>query len=78
MGIKSTNKCEHCETVDFIEHMFIHCQLIKGYWNHVFKLIFDYTGVQFQNTESNIVLGLLHVQNTTKNYAITNIANHIL
>ena len=39
MGIKTTNKCDNCNEIDFIEHMFVTCNRLKLYWAYVQRLI---------------------------------------
>ena len=33
--------CELCNTVENYMHMFIHCKRLRGYWEEIFKRIFD-------------------------------------
>ena len=78
MGIKDSQNCDHCGIVDYIEHMFVHCQLLKGYWEYVFRIIQAYTETNYQCTETNILLGITTKENTYSQEKRNGIANHIL
>ena len=57
LGIKNTELCEHCGVKDFIEHMFIHCSLIKNFWQYVFNTICFKTSIRFPMNDCNILFG---------------------
>ena len=77
MKIRQTINCDHCGVVDFIEHMFIECKLLKGYWELVFDTIYDYTSKRFPKTNSNILIGFpLNLEGYE--HKEINSANHIM
>ena len=76
MGISQSELCDHCGAKDVIEHMFIYCKLLNGFWDRVFNEIFLYTSCKFEKSDSNILFGLKYCQNISN--SDTNIANHIL
>ena len=77
MGIKNTELCDICGVKDFIEHMFIHCAILKGFWKKVFHLISIYTNENFPISDNNILFGLNYESfKCIKNKIDT--ANHIL
>ena len=77
MKIKDTENCDYCDVKEYIEHMFIHCKKLWGFWDHVFRTIFHYTNKKFTANEADILLGFSPKYQGYKNTDI-NIANHIL
>ena len=77
MGIKETELCEICGVTDFIEHMFIHCTQLKGFWKKVFQLIQNYTNEKFPISDNNILFGF-NYENLKATKRKINTANHIL
>ena len=77
MGIRNSDLCEHCGVKDYIEHMFVHCTLLKDYWKLIFDLIYQKCRTRFPATEGNILFGF-----GTEVYAESkkcrDVANHIL
>ena len=39
MKIKSNNKCDYCENVDFIEHALISCERLNSFWHNICEWI---------------------------------------
>ena len=76
MGLRASELCDHCGLKDVIEHMFIHCEVLNGFWDKVFKTIFLFTNVHFDRSDFSILFGFAYNSNIRKNK--TNIANHIL
>ena len=77
MGIKESDACEICNEKDYIEHMFVHCTALTGFWNAVSSCINGYTGTYFQLTTPEILFGIAYSKrNLTKN--IIDKINHIL
>ena len=77
MGIKNTELCDICGVKDYIEHMFVNCALLKGFWKKVFQLIHIYTKEKFPISENNILLGL-NYESFKCSKSKVDTANHIL
>ena len=77
MGIKGTELCEICGVTDFIEHMFIHCKLVEGFWKKVFQIIHNYTNEKFPLSDNTILFGFNYETHKIVKRKI-NTANHIL
>ena len=58
MKIKNTDNCDYCGAVDYVEHMFIHCPRLRGFWEMIFNMILARTGVRVDRTDSNILFGI--------------------
>ena len=59
MKIKSSKLCDSCGVADYIEHFFIHCNLLLGFWKIVENTIRQYTNItNIHLTEENILLGV--------------------
>ena len=59
MKIKSSELCDSCGVADYIEHFFIHCNLLLGFWKIVENTIRQYTNItNIHLTEENILLGV--------------------
>ena len=77
MGIRNNDYCDTCKVKDYIEHMFIYCENLTGFWEHVRRYIHFSTGVNVELNDSNILLGILpSLLNISKTKA--NTINHIL
>ena len=77
MGLKDSDQCEHCGDTDYIEHMFIHCPRLNGFWSSVFQTIHTRINVSFPMTDTNILLGI-DAEGKDINKNKINIANHII
>ena len=71
MGIKSSELCEACGVPDFVEHMFIHCSRLRGFWKDVFQMIVTFTNRRFPMTDTNILLGIKDNEIGAKNSEFT-------
>ena len=76
MGIKKSENCDFCGEKDFVEHMFIYCSKINAFWEKISSLICILTGVKFDLSPSDILLGISSDKNKLKKQI--NIANHII
>ena len=77
MKIRESELCETCRTKDYIEHFFVNCKLLRGFWSHVQNTILEITNSHYILTEQTILMGLeksAYRASSTK----TDIANHIL
>ena len=78
MKIKATEKCETCGVTDHIEHFFIKCELLNGFWKSVENTIRKYTNINHITlTEENILLGIDATEKMTTNQYLGCI-NHII
>ena len=77
MGIKETELCDFCGEKDVIEHMFIHCSRLKGFWTMVMCTIFSRTNIRVEITDHNILFGISRTDPKTKTSDL-NIVNHII
>ena len=57
MKIKENNLCESCQVRDYIEHFFVHCKLLNGFWSFVKNKILSETNIPVNLTEENILFG---------------------
>ena len=76
MGIKNSDNCDFCGKKDFVEHMFVNCPKLNGFWEKISSIIYTYTQVSFNLSIPNILLGLSPNKHISKKQ--TNIANHII
>ena len=77
MGIKDSDLCEFCNERDIIEHMFINCKLLNGFWADVFQTIYIHTNERFPQTENDILFGY-NYESVKVGKDKINTANHIL
>ena len=78
MNIVKSENCEFCNIPDYLEHYFIDCRQLNGFWSNVFRLINSYTDYSFQNNNINVLFG---IHQTDKNSISRNdlkIANSII
>ena len=58
MGLKTTSLCTFCETdQDSVEHMLLNCAIISDLWRRVNNWIKEIGFINYNLTESKIILG---------------------
>ena len=77
MGIKDSERCDYCGEIDVIEHMFVHCTRLKGFWSMVFNEIFSRTNLRIESTDQNILFGISKTDPPTISNNLK-IINHII
>ena len=75
MGVRDTNKCKFCDTVDYIEHFFWACNKVKPVWRACLDHIFRKTGTNIVLSETDILFGYQPAQ--IKKYDVQFI-NHLI
>ena len=78
MKISPSDKCDHCKVPDVIEHFFIHCQRLKGFWEHIYKEINNRTDFKFQQNIKNILFGYIPEEAPKANKHDIKIANYMI
>ena len=68
MSIKNSENCEWCNELDYIEHFFIECRLVKPLWEEVEAQINAFIGKRIKLTTSRILLGVTTNDNIDKRY----------
>ncbi|MEM6737394.1 MAG: reverse transcriptase domain-containing protein [Bacteroidota bacterium] len=58
MKIADSQKCPHCNVVDFSEHFFFYCQKVTKMWMEVEKIIKTEIGFSLSLTEQDVMLGV--------------------
>lgn len=58
MKVRPNLLCDHCNEIDFIEHFFVECDIIKNFWKFVSSHINASINVQIKLTRKDILLGL--------------------
>ncbi len=59
MNIALSQNCTHCNVVDFSEHFFYHCELVKDLWLEIEKHIITLTNINIKLNESAVLLGYI-------------------
>ena len=77
MKIKDSQQCDFCGGIDYIEHMFIHCPRLRGYWENVFNVILARINLHVTRSVKNILFGLTKTE-TQFNVKQLRIINHII
>ena len=57
MGIRDTNLCQDCLTIDYIEHFFFACRRIRRVWDLCQNYIFISINKSIKLTQNDILLG---------------------
>ncbi len=67
MGIEQDNICKHCAQIDFIDHFFVTCKLVRPLWSHIESIFNSLHGRVIHLTERDILLGIedLHLSTYT-------------
>ena len=59
MKIKDSQNCSYCRNeIDYIEHFFIHCPVVKAFWKEVSQYILTEFDVQIYLADINVLLGV--------------------
>ena len=78
MKISNSELCEHCKVPDYIEHFFVNCKRLTGYWEHVFNIINAYSKYQFPQKQDLILLGICKEDALGASNKDLQLANHLL
>ena len=76
MKVTESNKCDSCvHDIDYIEHFFFECPVIKSFWKTVESIIMSKTGKLNMFSCTDILFGM-----TSKDLSLNDIndINHIL
>ena len=57
MKIKENNICDTCQVIDYVEHFFVHCKLLNGFWSYVKNKILSETNISANLSEEKILFG---------------------
>ena len=77
MKIKDSELCDICGKKDYIEHFFVPCDKLKGFWSYVELIIEKYTGVRKKMSEEEIITGVVKWNEKVSKKSI-NKMNHIV
>ena len=77
MKIKATDLCEVCNTRDYVEHFFVKCKKLKGFWLNVQNEILKLTDARIELTDEIILTGICKTDRNLSEQA-KNKANHII
>ena len=72
IGIKTTNKCDFCQDVDFVDHFLISCERLRHYWQNVLIHIEKETKVVVPDDMEHKLFGIIE-ENSKGNKASKNI-----
>ena len=59
MKIKDSTLCQTCGVIDYIEHFFADCKLIKNFWCFICNKILMHTGILLNLTRKHIIFGVI-------------------
>ena len=73
MKVRPNILCDKCNLPDFIEHFFVECDLIKGFWDYISCYIESSINIKVKLSTKEILLGLTytdyeHIKNKDINY----------
>ena len=77
MGIKPSNKCEDCNAVESLDHMFFSCLSMEPFWYQISQQLRTITGLDEQLSMGQALFGLSKDDNEIS-FARINEANHLL
>ena len=60
MKVRSNTLCDNCHVTDFIEHFFVECHTIKGFWTFISSFIESVIDIHVNLGTKDILLGLIH------------------
>ena len=56
--IITSNICDFCDEIDYIDHSFYSCRHVKEFWNYISSIISTSLNTRFDLTVSHALLGL--------------------
>ena len=65
MKVRPNTLCDKCQVPDFIEHFFVECNYIKGFWNYVSSYIKSSINIQVNLNTKHILLGLTYSEHSS-------------
>lgn len=77
MGIKGSDQCDFCPQREVVEHMFIYCPRLEGFWSMIFNIIYARTSIRVQRTDQRILFGIKRSEVLCTQEQL-NIINHII
>ena len=57
IGKGDNNRCQHCNTIDYIEHFLVECKKVQNLWSEIEKLACMYYSRSIVLATSDILLG---------------------
>ena len=78
MRITSSELCTFCKVPDYIEHFFIQCQKLDGFWEKIFQTINSYSTVRFTMSIEKILFGITKMEEPNANVKELKMANNII
>ena len=77
MKVKTNNHCSYCNgVVDFIEHFFFYCPIIRVFWKNIENFILAEYNTHLHIDVTDVIFGLCAPIHTTKENQKT--LNHII
>jgi len=58
-GIKDTPKCDHCDSVDTLEHFLFECYKVNMFWKSIQKWLYGITGISINFTLLEVIFGFM-------------------
>ena len=77
MNVKPSDKCDKCQHVETLEHLFFHCKELSQFWQHVSADISDILGWKTQIDVVTALFGFDPNEMNARN-SIVNQINHLL
>ena len=68
MSIRKSQNCEWCNELDYIEHFFVTCGVVKPLWEEVESKLNAYIGKRIKLTFEQILLGVTNQDQFDKRY----------
>ena len=73
IGIKTSNKCDFCLEVDYLDHSLVECMRLQEYWDQVIFHIENETGIQITNNTINKLFGINYSLNDKRSVQKANL-----
>ena len=78
MKLSPTTKCDHCESIDYIDHFFVTCERLNAFWNAVIGWIEKETGLVVENGMQEKLFGIIKGEKSNYKGRKVEISNLIL
>ena len=78
MKISTSNKCSHCDEIDFIEHYFVTCPRLTDFWRAVLEWIDKEIGIKLSNGTPEKLFGIIKGEKKHYKGKKVETVNHIL
>ena len=66
MKLSNSQNCKYCDTIDYIEHFFFHCEKVRPLWQRIQTEIQLKLEISVELSETSVLLGVISIPGLSK------------